>query len=435
MRNLPLLPVLAALLIVPVAYAQQSATPFGADISVLGRIEPQVRKATALVNGDVLTETDVDQRLALVVAANGGQINPEERERLRVQILRNLIDERLQIQEAKNKDITIEDREVDETYVRVARNFKMDARAFETYLTQRGASPATLKAQVRAELAWNRLLRRRVEPFVNVGDEEVNSVIKRLEEAKGKDEFRVAEIFLSASDENLAERQAIAANIVAQVRGGASFVAYARQFSESASAAIGGDLGWVRPEQLAEPLRPAVNVLGPGQISEPIRVPGGIAIVAINEKRQAMTADPLNATLNLKQIGLKLPAGATQEQAKAMAQRLAAATRTMGGCGRAEATARELGAEVAGNDVRIRDLPPTLQPIMQQMKIGEVTPPFGSLEDGVRVIVLCGRDETTTAPKMPSFDELQNQMQEQRVTMAAQRYLRDLRRDAVVDYR
>lgn len=435
MRNLPLLPVLAALLIVPVAYAQQSATPFGADISVLGRIEPQVRKATALVNGDVLTETDVDQRLALVVAANGGQINPEERERLRVQILRNLIDERLQIQEAKNKDITIEDREVDETYVRVARNFKMDARAFETYLTQRGASPATLKAQVRAELAWNRLLRRRVEPFVNVGDEEVNSVIKRLEEAKGKDEFRVAEIFLSASDENLAERQAIAANIVAQVRGGASFVAYARQFSESASAAIGGDLGWVRPEQLAEPLRPAVNVLGPGQISEPIRVPGGIAIVAINEKRQAMTADPLNATLNLKQIGLKLPAGATQEQAKAMAQRLAVATRTMGGCGRAEATARELGAEVAGNDVRIRDLPPTLQPIMQQMKIGEVTPPFGSLEDGVRVIVLCGRDETTTAPKMPSFDELQNQMQEQRVTMAAQRYLRDLRRDAVVDYR
>lgn len=406
------------------------------DLVVLAPADPAVRKATALVNGDVVTETDVEQRLALVVAANGGRIGPEERERLRVQILRNLIDEKLQIQEAKDKDITVPDADVDETFTRVARNFKMNPDQFNQYLQERGASADTLRQQVRAELAWSRLLRRRVEPFVAVGDDEVNAVIKRLEESKGKDEYRVGEIFLSAAAENDAERMAVANNIVQQVRAGGSFVAYSRQFSEAASAAVGGDLGWVRAEQLDERVRPAIETLAPGQVSNPIRVPGGIRIVALIEKRQILTADPLDATLSLKQITLPLPPGSTEAQARAAGQRLAAATRGMGGCGRAEAVAKDVGAEVANNDqLRVRDLPPQLQRIVTDLRVGETTPPFGAAEEGVRVLVLCGRDESTMQAKMPSFDELQAQMNEQRVSMMARRYLRDLRRDAVVDYR
>jgi len=429
---------------IPLAIALLSALPATAqdnlagrdDLVVLAPADPAVRKATALVNGDVVTETDVEQRLSLVVAANGGRIGPEERERLRVQILRNLIDEKLQIQEAKDKDITVPDADVDETFTRVARNFKMNPEQFNQYLQERGASADTLRQQVRAELAWSRLLRRRVEPFVAVGDDEVNAVIKRLEESKGKDEFRVGEIFLSAAAETDAERMAVADNIVRQVRAGGSFVAYSRQFSESASAAVGGDLGWVRAEQLDERVRPAVEALVPGAVSDPIRVPGGIRIVALIEKRQILTADPLDATLSLKQITLALPAGSTEAQARAAGQRLAAATRGMGGCGRAEAVAKEVGAEVANNDqLRVRDLPPQLQRIVTNLRVGETTPPFGAPEEGVRVLVLCGRDETTMQAKMPSFDELQAQMNEQRVSMMARRYLRDLRRDAVVDYR
>src|SRR3954453_19967824 len=70
------------------------------DITVFGNRDPNVRTATAIVNGTIITQTDVDQRLALVVAANGGKLPDEERERLRLQVLRNLIDETLQIQEA-----------------------------------------------------------------------------------------------------------------------------------------------------------------------------------------------------------------------------------------------------------------------------------------------------------------------------------------------
>src|SRR3546814_12148499 len=95
-------------------------------------------------------------------------------------------------------------------------------------------------------LAWSRLLRRRVEPFVNVGDEEVEGIIERLKEAQGSEEYRVGEIFLSATPENKAEVMANAERIAEQIRGGASFIAYARQFSQASSAAVGGDLGWMR---------------------------------------------------------------------------------------------------------------------------------------------------------------------------------------------
>ncbi|MGH6781489.1 MAG: SurA N-terminal domain-containing protein, partial [Sphingomonadaceae bacterium] len=106
------------------AAAPASALNLPKDLTIFGPSDPSVRKATAIVNGAIITDTDVDQRLALVVAANGGKISAEERERLRLQVLRNLIDETLQIQEAKANEITITKAEIDQTFQRVAGNFK-----------------------------------------------------------------------------------------------------------------------------------------------------------------------------------------------------------------------------------------------------------------------------------------------------------------------
>ena len=99
-------------------------------ITTIGKVDPQVRKATAIVNGDVITGTDVDQRLALVILANGGRVSDEERDRLRVQVLRNLIDESLQIQEAKANEIKIDKAEVEQSFARVGANFKRTPEAF-----------------------------------------------------------------------------------------------------------------------------------------------------------------------------------------------------------------------------------------------------------------------------------------------------------------
>ena len=404
------------------------------NLTIFGDSDPNVRKATALVNGEVITDTDVEQRLNLVLTASGGRITGEERERLRMQVLRNLIDEKLQIQEARSHDVVIADEEVNQTFDRVANQFKQQPKDFEAFLHGNGSSANSLKQQIRGELAWNRLLRRRIEPFVNVGDDEVRGIISKLEAAKGTKEYRVGEIFLSATPVTRDGVRANAARIAEQIRGGSSFVAYARQFSEASTAGVGGDLGWVRQGQLPEAVGKAVSALSVGQISDPIDVPGGIMLVALTEDRQVLSADPERALLSLKQISVEFPAGTTEAQAAPRVEALNTATRAMGGCGKAEAKAAEVGGEVVQNDgIRMGDLPPQLREIVARLGVGEATPPFGSLEEGVRVLVLCGRDDV--AASVPSFDEVYAQLNDQRINMRARRYLRDLRRDAVVDYR
>ena len=406
------------------------------DLLVLGAPDPAVRKAQAIVNGEVITDTDIDQRLALVIAANSGRIDEAERQRLRLQIIRNLIDEKLQLQEARENDIRINEAEVTRSFERIAQNFKRTPAQFEQYLHDSGSSGNSLKAQIRAELAWSRVLRRKVEPLVNVGDDEVQAVIDKLNAAKGKDEFHVGEIFLSATPETMADVMNDAGRIVSQIRGGASFVAYARQFSEASTAGLGGDLGWVRAEQLNDAVSPAVAVLQPGQITDPLPVPGGVAIMALIEKRQVLAADPLMAVLSLKQLTIPLKADTTEAQARARAAEIQALTSNMGGCGGVEAVAQKLGGDVATNDaVRMKDLPPALQNVMGRLSIGEATPAFGSAEEGLRVLVLCGRDDSQVQASAPNFEQIYAQMNDERVNMRARRYLRDLRRDAIVDYR
>jgi peptidyl-prolyl cis-trans isomerase SurA len=223
--------------------------------------------------------------------------------------------------------------------------------------------------------------------------------------------------------------------IVQQIRQGASFLAYARQFSEASTAAVGGDLGWVRAEQLPETLSQAARTLPVGQVSDPIPVQGGFSIIAVQDTRQVLTADPRDAVLSLKQLSILFQPGTSREIATARVEELTKASQTMGGCGGAEAAAAKIGAELVQNDqTRVRDLPPPLQEMLLNMSIGQATRPFGSVEEGVRVLVLCGRDDPD-ATNGPSFDQIYASLQEERINARSRRYLRDLRRDAVVEYR
>jgi peptidyl-prolyl cis-trans isomerase SurA len=177
------------------------------DISILGESDPNVRKATAKVNGTIITGTDVDHRVALIINANEATPSPEELQRLRLQVFRNLIDETLQIQEAEAQEIAVEAAEVDETYARVAAGQNRTPEALDAYLLAIGSSPASLKRQIEGEMSWDRLLRRNVAPFVNVSSGEVNELFERMQSSIGTAEYRIGEIYLSATP---ATRQAVA---------------------------------------------------------------------------------------------------------------------------------------------------------------------------------------------------------------------------------
>ncbi len=428
------------------AAAQQSDQPDGQPINttqslhlpehpqLFGTTMPSVIKATAIVNGDVITQTDVDQRLSFLSIANGQPIPADQVDTLRQQVLRNLIDETLEIQAAKTEKIDIKKSDIDRTVQRVAGDSKQTPEQLASYLESRGSSISSLRRQIEGEIAWRRLQQAKIESGVSVGEDEVKAVMDRMTASKGTEEYRVGEIFLSATPYTQDQTLQNAGKILEQLKNGASFAGYARQYSEASTAAVGGDLGWVRPEQLPGPLAAALRTMAPGSISNPIPVQGGVSIIAVQDTRKILTPDPRDAVLSLKQVSISFPKGTRREQAEPIVARFAEAAKNIGGCGGAEKIAGEFHGEVVQSDqIKLRDLPATLQQMMLPMQVGQATQPFGSLDEGVRVLVMCGRDEANSTA--PSYDDVYSQLNEERVNMRSRRYLADLRRDAVIEFR
>ncbi|MBN8844205.1 MAG: peptidylprolyl isomerase [Sphingomonadales bacterium] len=405
------------------------------NLQIYGDAKPNVYRPSATVNGEIITATDIEQRMALIRIANNDVALPaEEEQRLRNQVFSNLIDEKLQIQEAKAAKIEIDENIVNQQFARLAARFKQSPDQFTQYLASKGSSAGAVKQQIRGEYAWDRLLSRNIQSTTNVSTEEVEAIVKQMNDAKGQDEFHIGEIYLSATPENQAAVVENARKIIQALQAGGSFAAYARQFSEASTAVVGGDLGWVKAAQLPGSMAEAAGQMAPGQLVGPIEVPGGVSIMLMIDRRQVLTADPRDAVLSLKQISLDFPAGTTEARAQDLAGKFAEATRGIAGCGAADEVARSLGASVVSRDnIEMRVLPPPLQATLATLQIGQTTQPFGAANEGISVLVLCGRDVPNTATA-PDRAQIEEKILEDKVSKRAQRYLRDLRRDAVIEY-
>lgn len=406
-----------------------------ATINMLGSGDPNVRTATAVVNGSVITGTDVDHRLALTIDAAQSEVPGAEVQRLRGQILRNLIDETLKIQAAATEEMAVTAPEVEQRYAELARErFQQDQSGLDQFLLSIGSSPASLKRQIQGEIAWSRLLRRNISPFVNVSEEEVREMMARLEASRGTEEYRLGEIYLSSTPETEEAVLENIARIMEQLRGGGSFVAYARQFSEASTAVVGGDLGFVRLSTLPSEIATVAREMQPGQLVGPVAIPGGYSILYLIDKKQVLTADPRDAVLSLKQISISFPSDVSEPEAARMVEEFNLAMQSIRGCGDASRAAGQVGATIVdNNEIQARQLPEQLQATILGLQVGQTTPPFGSITDGVRVLQLCGRDDPQ-GDTGPGFEELLNQLESERINKRAQRYLRDLRNDAYIEY-
>ena len=174
----------------------------------------------------------------------------------------------------------------------------------------------------------------------------------------------------------------------------------------------------------------------PGSISNPIPVGGGYSIVAMIDKRKVLTSDPRDATLALKQISIAFKPGTSAEQAQPTVNAFAAGLKTLGGCGKVADFAAQMKAAVIDNDaVKIRDLPPALATDHAADARGRGDPAVRIF--GGRVCAAWWSAAATIRPTPPCLRSRrwQNQITDERVNLRARRYLRDLRRDAVIDYR
>ena len=393
----------------------------------------QVQAIAAIVNDQVISAFDVEQRVKLVIVSTRLRDTPENRKRVRGQVLRNLIDETLQLQEAQRAGIKVQGSEIQRAFATLEQQNKMPKGGLLRFLDQAGIARETLERQITAEIAWSRLIGRRIAPTITIGDEEIDEMLARVKSNADVELSRIAEIFLPVDSPNEEpEIEATAQRLVQQLRGGADFGAIARQFSRGASASDGGDVGWMQPGQLAPRLDEALAQMEPGQVSDPIRSTGGFYIVRLLDRRRPGAVDAMQVSLTLKQLLLPGPsAEADKDEAKRRASDLAG---QIAGCDGMEAAARGIeGAQVVDlGQVRLGEMPERIRAAVADLQAGQVSTP---LEAGPNLMLLAVCERDAPEVETPSRETVGEQLRRQRAALLAHRYLRDLRRAAVVELR
>ncbi|MGE5147382.1 MAG: peptidylprolyl isomerase [Candidatus Eiseniibacteriota bacterium] len=402
--------------------------------STAGRAEDVMRIA-AVVNTEVISVYDLIARLHLIVASSNLPDSPELRQRLAPQVLRGLIDERLKLQEAKRLNIKVTDEEFKSAVADIEKRNNIPAGSFKEFLAARGIDAATLFEQIRSSIAWGKVIQQRIRPRVEITDDEVRETIDRIQANSNQPRYAVSELFFAVDtpEQEDSVRQG-AERVLEQINKGANFGQIARQFSQSATAAVGGDMGWIEEGQLDTELDNALRKMQPGQIVGPIRTAGGYYILALRDKRIAgsVGANPNDVTVSIAQVFLAFPPRATPAQINSQKKLATTISQTAADCKDMDKLSHEAGATGGVlNNVKVGSLAPPLRPSALALEIGKASEPIEA-KDGMVVIMVCERTGDTGLPKP---EEVRDTLGRQRLESLANRYLRDLRRAAFLDVR
>lgn len=394
-----------------------------------------VERIAAVVNDDVISVYDIDNRVNLLLATSGIPDTPDARARLRPQVMRTLIDERLEIQEAKRINAQATDSDIKAAIGRIENANHMPAGSLVNALTHDGISIDALNSQIKAAISWQKVVERQLRPSLGVGDDEVDEVLDRIKSEKGATEYLLAEIYLAVDspDQDTEVRNRML-DMIEQMHRGTAFSAMAQQFSQSASASQGGDIGWVERGQLDPEVQKALENMDVNHATMPVRTPTGYYVYLLRDKRVLAAADPEDATVTLAQLVLPLDPGASADDIQSQKDLADTVRQSINGCDDFKRAAGELHVEYSDPtpDLKIRDLNPTIRPTVLNLKVGEASAPLQS-DTGITLVMVCERKDPEA--QMPSREQITENLTRQRLDLIARRYLSDLRRQAFIDVR
>ncbi|MEX2642233.1 MAG: peptidylprolyl isomerase [Acetobacterales bacterium] len=414
---------LMRLLLVPLLSALIGLVP-------TGRLQAQeTQRIAAIVNDDVISVQDLSARVSLTILASGLRDSTEIRSRLTPAVLRSLIDERLQLQEAGRLGISVDDSEIARSLREIEQRNNMPPGQLAGVLNSAGIGITAMIDQIRAGLMWRNVVQRVVAPRVRVTPEDIDEVANRIKANAGQQEYLVSEIFLPVEGRDQREDiEALAQNLMGELRRGAAFPALATMFSQSSSAQDGGDIGWVQQGQLPREIDTALRDMDPGTIS-PVSTAPGVYLILLRDEREIGAAVP--GAMPLAHVFLPIESGADDEQAKVQMDRLARVTEQARGCADMTRMADELDSPRPGELGRVRPetLPAPAREALGKVQTGEPTAPT-RISGGAAVFMACD-----SADGGPDRDLIRRQLENERIATQARRHLRNLRQQAFLDVR
>lgn len=396
----------------------------------------EVERIAAVVNDDIISLRELLGRTRMALAFSGQPDSPDGRRAVAPQVLRKMIDEKLQMQEAARVKITLSPAEVDNGIAMIEQQNRMPKGALLGGVARTGVDPQLVRDQIKADLTWMRVTSRVLQGQVKIGEEELTDRLDVLRERRGQPEFLLSEIVLPV-DVPAAEDDArqTGERLLLQLQAGAPFAALARQFSRSPTAANGGSMGWIAQAALDEDLAGPVGQLSKGQTSPLLRTAAGFAIIHLTDSRIAgQVANPEDAQVTLTTLTLPMPKdkdAPAKQELLGRAQQLTAPARS---CADLEALGRKVGGAINTiNNKRVGEIDGNLRRVAASLPVKRTSEPMENAE-GIQVIMVCDRVESLTFSE-PTREQVRRQIEDERMDMLTRRYLRNLRRQAFVDIR
>jgi peptidyl-prolyl cis-trans isomerase SurA len=390
-------------------------------------------RIAAVVNDDIISTQDLSERLRLALLLAGLPGDAETQRRLAPQVLQRVIDERLQLQEARRRGIVIPPAELDAAVRSTAAANNMTVEQLTVFLNDQGIDRETLEQQIEAEMTWLRFVQREFADRVVVTDQQLELAAATAAQ-EGQEEVLVSEILLPIYDPADARQvQADAEELRAAIREGADFAALAGQVSAAPSRNDGGDLGWVRLDAVQSALRPILAGLQPGEVSDPVTTPSGVQLFYVRDRRTASAT----AGVELRQIAqllFPLSPDATEAEVQAALNDARQTTTEIADCRTMEQVARQRALPQSGDMgwMRQNDLPPEMASVLGGLPLLTLSRPVRTVS-GLHFLMICadGRSDAAAAERA----DLRRRIEQEQLQLLSGRYLRDLRKDAFIDVR
>lgn len=259
--------------------------PLGAQAQSLG--------IAAVVNEDAISMADVADRMKLVIISSGMPNNKETIDKIMPQIINGLIEEQIKLQEAKRNKLDVTEEDINQGFDTLAGQNKMTREQFFEVMKRAGIPKRTIEHQIRAQIAWTKVIQALLRPRIDVTETDVDARINRLKAQLGRTEYSVSEIFLPVGkDDKEADVKMLSTKLVQELKKGAPFPAVAAQFSKAPGAQQGGALGWIQDGDLPPDLNKVMIAMAEESLSEPIRAQDGFHILWLRAKR-TLTEDKI----------------------------------------------------------------------------------------------------------------------------------------------
>ncbi len=384
-----------------------------------------IQAISVIVNDEVISRYDVNQRVKLILVTSGIPSTEENIKRIEEQAIKALIDEKIQIQEAIKLEVPDSPDEINLMLDNIARGNQTTAEGILESITSQGVNSETLLNQIKSELLWNKIVRGRFGSYINISDEEVNIIYERTIQNINNSQYDISEIFIGFEDESEEkEARELAEKLTEQLKNKIAFEPVAQQFSQAPSSGQGGFIGWVSEGQLDPDIILNIKNLEIGSVSNPIKTVNGYYIIKLNGKSEEGGKNPMKNQYDLISVSFNI-------EDEIIATDF---SNNFISCKRLDSLLENYNQKkvnVIGKRL-LQELPKELHKELLEKNAGNALSPRFS-EESIDIILICDRKDDIGI--QVNKDIIEDNIYSQKMGMMSRRHLRDLRRDAVIEYR